>query len=647
MATLCWRFLLACIVLEVMHGQIPEDDECSEQDAWNTDETLVAAGELSDAAWNAIKSDLNPQVNRRLIPVTPESIMPVYANLDIPVVFHILYDSDTNPDGIAPDEDQQWYSQYVQILQNLHLDFNAANPDLTPFPQWQGRIGDMNLTFFINRIIYKSVGSNSPYPPKSSSSNSPPYTLLQVEATGSAPVDAEHHLDLWFAYGQRSYSAYAYRPPFQALGRHGATFNMEYLTGVRQRPTVYTHEVGHWVGLKHIWGNSDRQGQASCALDDDIDDTPNMGDKWSLPQSGSCPTDLSGNTCDAGLPGDEPDMFDNFMSYALPCRNFYTHQQVQRARVAEDENGTPIGIRRSFYEYQDPSIEAETEFVSFFYFVDKLDECMTGDHKREFCLRNNGKFRVCCEWALCVSFSRNPFVDVYDDLEMILGDHASCSPGFQRIDTVVMPDKAGEPDSLYVCYKKVPQTDPMSSSTIIDLNLEHLGDRMRLVWIDKAGNMHSQTENIPKADIDVTPQPSFPTTAAPTGTGWSKPTASPTRPSGWWTVSPTVSTTAAPTTATEPPTNSPTKPSLAPSRSPTHWTASPTHTWTTRSPSKWGHSWSSSKSSSSEADIQIKLSLHVGGNWQKNGEAVSHSVVHDVQADEDGSVVLKKSIKYN
>ncbi|HEU4496838.1 MAG TPA: M43 family zinc metalloprotease, partial [Flavobacterium sp.] len=75
-----------------------------------------------------------------------------------------------------------------------------------------------------------------------------------------------------------------------------------------------THEVGHWLGLKHIWGDGD------CSVDDFCADTPNAATA-----NYNCPTNL--DSCpDPGL-----DMVQNYMDYTDdPCMNIFTADQKAR-----------------------------------------------------------------------------------------------------------------------------------------------------------------------------------------------------------------------------------------------------------------------------------------------------------------------------
>jgi hypothetical protein len=83
-----------------------------------------------------------------------------------------------------------------------------------------------------------------------------------------------------------------------------------------------THEIGHWIGLRHIWGDSNC-GNDYCA------DTPQ-----STTSNFGCPTQT---TCD-GI----QDMVENYMDYTDDaCMNIFTYDQVNRM-ITVLENGTGI-----------------------------------------------------------------------------------------------------------------------------------------------------------------------------------------------------------------------------------------------------------------------------------------------------------------
>eukprot|EP01084_Bolivina_argentea_P242835 407251_1 len=303
----------------------------------------------SDTAWKHIKSK------------TPHAQK--YDNIDIPIIFHILF-NDT--DQINPNK---LYNAYINILKNMTLTFNKNNSDISTFNLWRSRLGNMKLSFFINQIRYHNVGNNSPYP------GFPDWQLIQSPNTGDAPIDPDHNLDIYFINAEKhAFGCYAFYPWQQAENNHGITCRLDYLLGIREpNYQIYTHEVGHWSGLKHIWGLKD----ISCDHDDSIDDTPNMAETY----KNKCPLNHNGDSC---TDDNEPDMWDNFMSYST-CRNMYSQQQVKRSRTPKGENGELIGIRESFSDYKKKKYMADMEFVSMFYFIDKHEKCMVNDIKKNFC----------------------------------------------------------------------------------------------------------------------------------------------------------------------------------------------------------------------------------------------------------------------
>ena len=78
------------------------------------------------------------------------------------------------------------------------------------------------------------------------------------------------------------------------------------------------HEVGHYLGLRHIWGDGD------CTAQDGIDDTPNADAQ----SNQDCDTTL--NTCTDNILGmDLPNMVENYMDYsAETCQNSFTQGQA-------------------------------------------------------------------------------------------------------------------------------------------------------------------------------------------------------------------------------------------------------------------------------------------------------------------------------
>ena len=91
-------------------------------------------------------------------------------------------------------------------------------------------------------------------------------------------------------------------------------------TAAGERGRTATHEVGHWLNLRHIWGDAD------CG-NDGVSDTPTQQDA----NQSNCPT-FPHVTCNNGPNGD---MFTNYMDYTnASCQNIFTDGQSARMNAA-------------------------------------------------------------------------------------------------------------------------------------------------------------------------------------------------------------------------------------------------------------------------------------------------------------------------
>ena len=107
-----------------------------------------------------------------------------------------------------------------------------------------------------------------------------------------------------------------------------------------------THEVGHYLGMRHIWG--DGTGGGACDGDDGIDDTPNADEASS--QTTACNSTTNSCTQPTLTFGDLSDMSENYMDYSGEhCQNTFTkgqaefmHNVVVTKRRGVVKNTTPL-----------------------------------------------------------------------------------------------------------------------------------------------------------------------------------------------------------------------------------------------------------------------------------------------------------------
>jgi hypothetical protein len=80
-----------------------------------------------------------------------------------------------------------------------------------------------------------------------------------------------------------------------------------------------SHEVGHWLGLKHLWGDYN---SGDCSLTDYCNDTPTCSDEYNAKVS---------NSCNSLIQCTKRRMIENYMDYSDDgCLNLFTQDQKDR-----------------------------------------------------------------------------------------------------------------------------------------------------------------------------------------------------------------------------------------------------------------------------------------------------------------------------
>ncbi|MFT4544591.1 MAG: hypothetical protein ACI9UR_000694 [Bacteroidia bacterium] len=174
---------------------------------------------------------------------------------------------------------------------------------------------------------------------------------------------------------------YAQFPASGLLSTDGIAVRADNIDENDQGGRTATHEVGHWLGLRHIWGD------ATCGSDDVLDTPIHNG-----PNFGICgnhptldPNNFGTSTYYAApynTPGCDPDnpdgeMFINYMDYSSDmCMNTYTLGQKARMDFTLHGDGNEDGIRSYMVSDEnlegtgtaDPYIQSDCAPISLFYF---------------------------------------------------------------------------------------------------------------------------------------------------------------------------------------------------------------------------------------------------------------------------------------
>jgi hypothetical protein len=229
----------------------------------------------------------------------------VNGKVEIPVVVNVLYK--TAAENIS---DAQIQSQ-IDVLNN---DFNATNSDFSSTPAlFSGVAANVGITFVLETINRKSTTKTS-WGTRDA--------MKKTKQGGLDPTSPTTTLNMWACTIGGGILGYA-QFPGGSTTTDGVVVDSKYfgLSGSGAYPynlgRTATHEVGHWMNLRHIWGD------ATCGSDL-VSDTPTH------------------NTANYGVPAyphystctETPvEMTMNYMDYT-DDRGMYMFSNGQKSRMA-------------------------------------------------------------------------------------------------------------------------------------------------------------------------------------------------------------------------------------------------------------------------------------------------------------------------
>ncbi len=240
--------------------------------------------------------------------------------ITIPVVVHVVY-------RLARENitDKQIQTQ----IDVLNEDYSATNADLAGLPApWKGLATDSGIRFELAKEDPHGKPSTGITRKKTTAKGfKQASNPVKHSATGGTNAwDTSKYLNIWVCNLMDGLLGYAQFPGgpadtdgvvilFSAFGRKGSA-KAPYDLG-----RSATHEVGHFLNLFHIWGDTQ-----NCRGTDYVDDTPSA----QLPNFGK--PAFPHVSCDNGPNGD---MFMNYMDYVDDdSMFFFTQGQVDRMRAA-------------------------------------------------------------------------------------------------------------------------------------------------------------------------------------------------------------------------------------------------------------------------------------------------------------------------
>ena len=220
------------------------------------------------------------------------------------MVVHVVYNLPAENVSLA---------QIKSQIKVLNRDFRATNPDKSKVPPvWKGLVADAKIEFALAKLDPQGNATNGVTRTKTDRTSFGTNDSVKFSSSGGKDAwPTSRYLNIWVCKlggGLLGYAQFPGGPAetdgvvvthtgFGTVGTALAPFNLGRTT---------THEIGHWLNLRHIWGDTE-----DCSGTDFVADTPNAaGPNFGAP---AFPSVSCGN-------GPNGDMYVNYMDYTDDVR---------------------------------------------------------------------------------------------------------------------------------------------------------------------------------------------------------------------------------------------------------------------------------------------------------------------------------------
>ncbi len=267
---------------------------------------------------------------------------------NIPVIVHVIHNNEPVNSISATSGGNLNAAQIIDQINILNNDFNGTNADTNLIPAaFKPLLGKFKVNFCL--AVVNPTGGVLAEPGidrinrNSKGWTAPPYSSTYCSSTikPNSIWDVNKYLNMWVCGLSGGLLGFATFPDPSTSGLSGlsAPYGNATSDGVVMLNTAFgsigtaagfapynkgrttTHEVGHWIGLRHIWGDG------SCA-NDFCNDTPAQSNS-----TGGCPSFPNASGC-AASPNPPGRMFMNYMDYTNDaCMYMFSKDQAYRAQL--------------------------------------------------------------------------------------------------------------------------------------------------------------------------------------------------------------------------------------------------------------------------------------------------------------------------
>ena len=251
--------------------------------------------------------------------------------INIPVIVHVIYKA-----GVENISDVQIMSQ----IKVLNEDYRLRNATAANIPAvFKSLAVDVRLNFCLAKVDPTGHSISGIVRKKTSKDFFLDEGMKYTAQGGDDAWDCKKYLNIWVCHIFGTSLGFATVPGGPA-DKDGVVINYDVfgttgtVRGEFNLGRTATHEIGHWLGLKHLWGDED------CGSDD-VDDTPRQ--RFA---NYYCPTFPHATSCSPNANGD---MFMNFMDFSDDaCMSMFTQGQKMKMRALFAIGGSRNSFLNSF-----------------------------------------------------------------------------------------------------------------------------------------------------------------------------------------------------------------------------------------------------------------------------------------------------------
>ncbi|WP_336514224.1 M43 family zinc metalloprotease [Pollutibacter soli] len=241
--------------------------------------------------------------------------MRVNTVITIPVVFHVVL---PNPNLVTT-------AQLLHQLDSLNKDFSGTNGSAANIPSWFSPLkGSTDFQFCLAQKDPRGEETNGIHRVTTTVQEFGVNNGVKLTSQGGTDAwNTEKYLNIWVTALSDGIIGFGTFPESTDPEFQGVVIDYRSLPNGSyaeyNRGKTLTHEMGHYFGIYHIWGDDDGE----CTGTDYIDDTPNQADATEGCKTGKVTDSCSG-------PGNGI-MYQNFMDYSYDrCLMMFTSDQVSR-----------------------------------------------------------------------------------------------------------------------------------------------------------------------------------------------------------------------------------------------------------------------------------------------------------------------------